>query len=65
MKRLDIIVRHDRVGKVSDALHKNDIGGLTFYDIKGRGRSRYPSEQRMIIYVGLAVKTYHKHEDCN
>jgi nitrogen regulatory protein P-II 1 len=53
MKRLDIIVHHDRVGKVSDALHKNDIGGLTFYDIKGRGRSKYEPE-----HVGTGVMEY-------
>jgi nitrogen regulatory protein PII len=45
MKRLGIIVHHERVGKVSDALQKNDIGGLILYDIKGRGRSRYPAER--------------------
>jgi nitrogen regulatory protein P-II 1 len=53
MKRLDIIVHHDRIGKVSDCLHKNDIGGLTFYEIKGRGRSKYAPE-----HVGTGVMEY-------
>ncbi|HYZ49314.1 MAG TPA: P-II family nitrogen regulator [Nitrososphaeraceae archaeon] len=53
MKRLDIIVHHDRIGKVSDCLRKNDIGGLTFYDIKGRGRSKYEPE-----HVGTGVIEY-------
>ena len=34
MKRLDILVHHDRIGKVSDCLHENDIGGLTFMTSK-------------------------------
>src|ERR671938_966680 len=53
MKRVDIIVHHDRIGKVSDCLRKNDIGGLTIYDIKGRGRSKYEPE-----HVGTGVMEY-------
>jgi nitrogen regulatory protein P-II 1 len=53
MKRLDIIVRHEQVGKVSDSLRKNDVGGLTFYDIRGRGRSKYEPE-----HVGTGVMEY-------
>jgi nitrogen regulatory protein P-II 1 len=53
MKRLDIIVHREQIGKVSDALHKNDIGGLTFYEIKGRGRSKYEPE-----HVGTGVMEY-------
>ena len=53
MKRLDIIVRHEHVGKVSNSLHKNEVGGITFYDIKGRGRSKYEPQ-----HVGTGVITY-------
>jgi nitrogen regulatory protein P-II 1 len=53
MKRLDIIVHHEQVGKVSDSLRKNDVGGLTFYDIRGRGRSKYEPE-----HVGTGVMEY-------
>ena len=44
MKKLDVIVHIERVGEVSDSLRKNDVGGLTFYRIRGRGRSKYASE---------------------
>ena len=53
MKKLDIIVYHERVGKVSNSLRKNDVGGLTFYNIKGRGRSKYEAE-----HVGTGVMEY-------
>jgi nitrogen regulatory protein P-II 1 len=53
MKRLDITVRHEQVGKVSDCLRKNEVGGLTFYDVKGRGHSKYEPE-----HVGTGVMEY-------
>ena len=53
MKRLDIIVHRDRTGEVSDSLRKNEVGGMTFYDIKGRGRSKYEPE-----HVGTGVMEY-------
>ena len=40
MKRLGIIIPHERLQEVNDILHKNKVGGMTFYDIKGRGRSK-------------------------
>ena len=40
MKRLDFIVPHERVRDVSEILHKYKVGGLTMYDIKGRGRTK-------------------------
>ena len=40
MKRLDIIIPHEHLQEVNDILHKHKVGGMTFYDIKGRGRSK-------------------------
>jgi nitrogen regulatory protein P-II 1 len=40
MKRLDIILPHEHVEEVDKILHKQNVGGMTFYDIKGRGRSK-------------------------
>ena len=53
MKRLDIIVPHELVGEINDILHKHNVGGMTFYDIKGRGRSKNEP-----IYVGTGVMKY-------
>ena len=53
MKRLDIIVSQQHIEAVNDILHKNKVGGLTFYEIKGRGRSKYEPE-----HVGTGVMEY-------
>ncbi|HEY9485539.1 MAG TPA: P-II family nitrogen regulator [Nitrososphaeraceae archaeon] len=53
MKRLDIIIPHERVGELNEVLHRHNVGGMTFYDIKGRGRSKNEP-----IYVGTGVMKY-------
>jgi nitrogen regulatory protein P-II 1 len=53
MKRLDIIIPHERLREVNDLLHKHKVGGITFYDIKGRGRA--PHEP---VAVGRGVMRY-------
>ena len=40
MKRIDIIIPHERLREVNEILHNHKVGGLTFYDIKGRGRAK-------------------------
>lgn len=40
MKRLDIIIPHERLPDINELLHKHEAGGMTFYDIKGRGRAK-------------------------
>ena len=34
MKRLDIIISHEHIREVNDALHKSKVGGMTFYESK-------------------------------
>lgn len=53
MKRLDIIIPHERLQEVNDILHKNKVGGMTFYDIKGRGSSK-----REPVSVGRGIMRY-------
>ena len=53
MKRLDIIIPHERLQEVNNILHKHKVGGITFYDIKGRGRSKQES-----VSVGRGVTRY-------
>jgi nitrogen regulatory protein P-II 1 len=38
MKEMDIVFPHERLKEVNDILYKHKVGGLSFYDIKGRGR---------------------------
>ena len=40
MKRIDLIIPHEHVIEVNKVLHKHKAGGMTFYDIKGRGRTK-------------------------
>ena len=53
MKRIDIIVPHERLRDLNDLMHEHDIGGLTFYDVKGRGRTRQEP-----VTVGRGVVRY-------
>ena len=40
MKRLDLIIPHERLPDVNELLHKHKVGGLTSYDVKGRGAGK-------------------------
>jgi nitrogen regulatory protein P-II 1 len=53
MKRLDLIIPHERLNEVNDLLHNHKVGGMTFYDIKGRGRAK-----REPVSVGRGVMRY-------
>jgi len=53
LKRLDLIVPHERVRDLNEILHKYKVGDLTMYDIKGRGRTRQEP-----ISVGREVMKY-------
>ncbi len=53
MKRLDMIIPHERLNEVNELLHKHKVGGLSFYDIKGRGRAK-----REPVSVGRGVMRY-------
>jgi nitrogen regulatory protein P-II 1 len=53
MKRLDLIIAHECLIEVNEILHKHKVGGMTFYDIKGRGRTKYEP-----IAAGRGVMRY-------
>jgi nitrogen regulatory protein P-II 1 len=53
LKRIDLIIPHERLRDVNDLMHEHEVGGLTFYDIKGRGRTRQEP-----ITVGRGVMRY-------
>jgi nitrogen regulatory protein P-II 1 len=53
MKRLDIIVPQEYLHDVNNLLHRHKVGGMSFYDVKGRGRARYEP-----VPVGRGVMTY-------
>lgn len=53
MKRLDLIIPHERLTEINELLHRHKVGGMTFYDIKGRGRAK-----REPVSVGRGVMRY-------
>jgi nitrogen regulatory protein P-II 1 len=53
LKRFDLIVPHERLRDLDDLMREHDVGGLTFYDIKGRGRTRQEP-----VAVGRGVMRY-------
>ena len=40
MKQLDIIIPHERLDEVNKILYTRKVGGMLFYDIKGRGKAK-------------------------
>lgn len=53
LKRIDLIIPLERLRDLNDLMHEHDVGGLTFYDIKGRGRRRQEP-----VAVGRGVMRY-------
>jgi nitrogen regulatory protein P-II 1 len=53
MKRLDLIIPHERLNDINELLHRHKVGGMTFYDIKGRGRAKMEP-----VSVGRGVMRY-------
>lgn len=53
MKRLDLIIPHERLTEINELLHRHKVGGMTFYEIKGRGRAK-----REPVSVGRGVMRY-------
>jgi nitrogen regulatory protein P-II 1 len=53
MKRLDILIPHEHLMQVNNILHKHKVGGMSFYDVKGRGRAKYEP-----VSVGRGVISY-------
>lgn len=51
MKEIEIIVTQNIVGEVNQILYKHKVGGMMFYDIKGRGRAeRSVVEEKVEVY---------------
>jgi nitrogen regulatory protein P-II 1 len=53
LKRIEVIVPHERLRDLNDLMREHDVGGLTFYDIKGRGRTKQEP-----VAVGRGVMRY-------
>jgi nitrogen regulatory protein P-II 1 len=41
MKKLEIIIPHERLEIANNILEKFDVGGMSFYHINGRGKTKW------------------------
>jgi nitrogen regulatory protein P-II 1 len=48
MKQIDIFIRTDDLTRVTYILQKNGVGGITFYDINGAGRTKREAVPEMV-----------------
>lgn len=48
MKQLDIFIRTDDLTRVTNILQKNGVGGITFYEINGAGRTKREAVPEMV-----------------
>lgn len=52
MKEIDIFISQERLFEVTDILHKHKVGGITFFEISGSGRTkREPIPQMVREYM--------------
>jgi nitrogen regulatory protein P-II 1 len=54
MKKIEAIIRKERFSQIDEALKEIGVGGLTYFEVAGRGRAR---GEEMISDRG--TKTYH------
>jgi nitrogen regulatory protein P-II 1 len=48
MKEISIFIRTDDLAKVTEILKKHDVGGITFYEIMGAGRTKRDAVPEMV-----------------
>jgi nitrogen regulatory protein P-II 1 len=48
MKQIDIFIRTDDLNQVTNILQKNGVGGITFYDVNGAGRTKREAVPEMV-----------------
>jgi len=53
MKRIDVITAHDYLVDINKIMRQHRVGGITFYNIRGRGRSKLEP-----VSVGRGLKRY-------
>ena len=48
MKEISIFIRTDDLAQVTEILRKHDVGGMTFYEINGAGRTKRDAVPEMV-----------------
>jgi nitrogen regulatory protein P-II 1 len=53
MKKLEVILAHERLIEVNNLLHKHKVGGMNYHLIRGRGGSKSEA-----IFPGRGIERY-------
>jgi nitrogen regulatory protein P-II 1 len=53
MKKLEVILAHERLIEVNNLLHKHKVGGMNYHLIRGRGGTKSES-----IFPGRGIERY-------
>lgn len=48
MKEISIFIRHEDLPKVTEILTNHNVGGLAFYEVNARGRTKIKEVQEMV-----------------
>jgi nitrogen regulatory protein P-II 1 len=48
MKEISIFIHTDELAKVTEILKKHNVGGMTFYEVNGAGRSKREAVPEMV-----------------
>jgi nitrogen regulatory protein P-II 1 len=52
MKEISLYIRQEELSKVVDILRKHNVGGITFFEINGSGRTKHkPVPERVRMYM--------------
>lgn len=52
VKQLDIVIPHERLSDVNRILYNHNVGGMMYYDIKGRGRAEKQTVEERLSEAG-------------
>ena len=63
MKELTIFIRNEYLPKVTEILNKNNVGGLAFYEVNARGRTKIKEVPEVVRFymTGRTITPEHEH----
>ena len=62
MKEMSIFIRPEDLPKVTEILNKHNVGGLAFYEVNARGRTKIKEVQEMVRSYMTGRKITAEHE---
>jgi nitrogen regulatory protein P-II 1 len=62
MKEISIFIRSEDLPKVTEILTKHNVGGLAFYEVNARGRTKIKEVQEMVRAYATGRKFTPEHE---